>query len=92
MKRRKKLGDKDKQIELLKGQIAIKDQQLDKQAFSLQSVIQEALHKKVGFFGYFLCRMKSVINSHVLKYSQIKLFSLKNLNKKNNFLNKLKQI
>ncbi|HZK71687.1 MAG TPA: hypothetical protein VFD03_09275 [Clostridia bacterium] len=29
------------QVEYLKGQIVIKDQQLDKQAFSLQSVIQE---------------------------------------------------
>jgi hypothetical protein len=29
------------QVEYLKGQITIKDQQLDKQAFSLQSVIQE---------------------------------------------------
>jgi hypothetical protein len=37
----KTIGDKDKEIEFLKGQITIKDQQLDKQAFSLQSVIQE---------------------------------------------------
>ena len=29
------------QVEYLKGQIVVKDQQLDKQAFSLQSVIQE---------------------------------------------------
>jgi hypothetical protein len=29
------------QVEYLKGQITIKDQQLDKQSFSLQSVIQE---------------------------------------------------
>ena len=38
---RARIGDNEKQIEFLKGQIAIKDQQLDKQAFSLQSVIQE---------------------------------------------------
>lgn len=35
------IGDKEKEIEFLKGQITIKDQQIDKQAFSLQSVIQE---------------------------------------------------
>ena len=35
------IGDKEKEIELLRGQISIKDQQIDKQAFSLQSVIQE---------------------------------------------------
>jgi hypothetical protein len=33
--------DKTKELEYLKSQLAIKDQQLDKQAFSLQSVIQE---------------------------------------------------
>ena len=33
------------QVEYLKGQIVIKDQQLDKQAFSLQSVIQENSRK-----------------------------------------------
>jgi len=38
---RARIGDNEKQIEFLKGQIGIKDQQLDKQAFSLQSVIQE---------------------------------------------------
>lgn len=37
----KQLGDKDKEIEFLRSQITIKDQQLDKQAFSLQAVIQE---------------------------------------------------
>jgi chromosome segregation ATPase len=37
----KNIGDKEREIEFLKGQITIKDQQLDKQAFSLQSVIQE---------------------------------------------------
>lgn len=37
----KTIGDKEKEIEFLKGQIIIKDQQIDKQAFSLQSVIQE---------------------------------------------------
>lgn len=37
----KAIGDKEKEIEFLKGQITIKDQQIDKQAFSLQSVIQE---------------------------------------------------
>jgi hypothetical protein len=37
----KQIGDKEREIEFLKGQITIKDQQLDKQAFSLQSVIQE---------------------------------------------------
>lgn len=37
----KQINTKDKEIEFLKGQITIKDQQLDKQAFSLQSVIQE---------------------------------------------------
>lgn len=36
-----RIGDMERQIEFLKGQITIKDQQLDKQAFSLQSVIQE---------------------------------------------------
>ena len=35
------IGDKEKEIEFLRGQISIKDQQIDKQAFSLQSVIQE---------------------------------------------------
>ena len=35
------LEEKDRHIEYLKGQITVKDQQLDKQAFSLQSVIQE---------------------------------------------------
>jgi hypothetical protein len=37
----KNISDKEREIEFLKGQITIKDQQLDKQAFSLQSVIQE---------------------------------------------------
>lgn len=37
----KQISTKDKEIEFLKGQIVVKDQQLDKQAFSLQSVIQE---------------------------------------------------
>ena len=37
----KNVSDKEREIEFLKGQITIKDQQLDKQAFSLQSVIQE---------------------------------------------------
>jgi hypothetical protein len=34
-------GEMEKQLEFLKGQIVIKDQQIEKQAFSLQSVIQE---------------------------------------------------
>jgi hypothetical protein len=34
-------GEMEKQLEFLKGQITIKDQQIEKQAFSLQSVIQE---------------------------------------------------
>ncbi|WP_292387985.1 hypothetical protein [Methanosarcina sp. UBA5] len=34
-------GKMEKQLEFLKGQIVIKDQQIEKQAFSLQSVIQE---------------------------------------------------
>jgi predicted RNase H-like nuclease (RuvC/YqgF family) len=37
----KQLGEKEKEVDFLKGQITIKDQQLDKQAFSLQSIIQE---------------------------------------------------
>jgi Arc/MetJ-type ribon-helix-helix transcriptional regulator len=37
----KQLGEKEKELEFLKGQITIKDQQIEKQAFSLQSVIQE---------------------------------------------------
>lgn len=37
----KEINTRDKEIEFLKSQITIKDQQLDKQAFSLQSVIQE---------------------------------------------------
>jgi uncharacterized coiled-coil protein SlyX len=37
----RQIGDKEREMEFLKGQITIKDQQLDKQAFSLQSVIQE---------------------------------------------------
>lgn len=37
----KQLSDKERELEFLKGQITIKDQQIDKQAFSLQSVIQE---------------------------------------------------
>lgn len=37
----KQLGEKGKELEFLKGQIVIKDQQIEKQAFSLQSVIQE---------------------------------------------------
>lgn len=37
----KQIDDKEREMEFLKGQITIKDQQLDKQAFSLQSVIQE---------------------------------------------------
>ena len=37
----KQIGDKEREIEFLKGQITIKDQQIEKQAFSLQSVIQE---------------------------------------------------
>jgi peptidoglycan hydrolase CwlO-like protein len=37
----KTIGDKEREIEFLKSQITIKDQQIDKQAFSLQSVIQE---------------------------------------------------
>lgn len=37
----KQLGEKEKELEFLKGQITTKDQQIDKQAFSLQSVIQE---------------------------------------------------
>jgi hypothetical protein len=37
----KNISDKEREIEFLKGQITIKDQQIDKQAFSLQSVIQE---------------------------------------------------
>ena len=39
--RSEELEKSEKDKEYLKGQIAIKDQQLDKQAFSLQSVIQE---------------------------------------------------
>ena len=39
--RSEELEKAEKDKEYLKGQIAIKDQQLDKQAFSLQSVIQE---------------------------------------------------
>lgn len=43
------IGDKDKQIEFLKGQLAIKDSQLERQAFSLQSLIQvnSALNMKL---------------------------------------------
>ena len=43
------IGDKDKQIEFLKEQLAIKDSQLDKQAYSLQSLIQvnSALNMKL---------------------------------------------
>jgi hypothetical protein len=37
----KQIGDKERELEFLKGQITIKDQQIEKQAFSLQSVIQE---------------------------------------------------
>jgi len=39
--RSEELEKAERDKEYLKGQIAIKDQQLDKQAFSLQSVIQE---------------------------------------------------
>ena len=39
--RSEELEKSERDKEYLKGQIAIKDQQLDKQAFSLQSVIQE---------------------------------------------------
>lgn len=43
------VGDKDKQIEFLKEQLAIKDSQLEKQAYSLQSLIQvnSALNMKL---------------------------------------------
>ena len=43
------IGDKDKQIEFLKEQLAIKDSQLEKQAYSLQSLIQvnSALNMKL---------------------------------------------
>lgn len=43
------IGDKEKQIEFLKRQIDIKDSQLEKQAYSLQSLIQvnSALNMKI---------------------------------------------
>lgn len=37
----KQISAKDKEIEFLKGQITIKDQQIDRQAFSLQTSLQE---------------------------------------------------